>query len=94
MRPDRDMGVDEAVVLHKGRLSFRQLIETKRSRFGVKVFVYVLLKKSGMDIVRTTKFIMEKVISSLMILLRQIRQLMRILWSISCRIYLTKDVTL
>ena len=39
MRPDRDVAVDEALVLYKGRIGFRQFIKTKRSRFGVKVFV-------------------------------------------------------
>ena len=33
------IAIDEALVLWKGRLGFRQFIKSKRSRFGVKVFV-------------------------------------------------------
>ncbi|KAG1682589.1 PiggyBac transposable element-derived protein 4 [Nymphon striatum] len=32
--------VDEALVLWKGRLGFRQFIKTKRARFGIKLFVF------------------------------------------------------
>lgn len=39
MRPATHVAVDEALVLWKGRLGFRQFIKTKRSRFGIKVFV-------------------------------------------------------
>lgn len=39
MRPHKNVAVDEALILWKGRLSFRQFIKTKRSRFGVKVFL-------------------------------------------------------
>ena len=39
MRPKENIAVDEALILWKGRLSFRQFIKTKRSRFGIKVFL-------------------------------------------------------
>ncbi|XP_066958913.1 piggyBac transposable element-derived protein 4-like [Macrobrachium rosenbergii] len=39
MRPHKHLAVDEALILWKGRLGFRQFIKTKRSRFGVKAFV-------------------------------------------------------
>ena len=37
--PGRDIAVDESLMLWKGRLGFKQFIRTKRSRFGIKVFV-------------------------------------------------------
>ncbi|CAG5123999.1 unnamed protein product, partial [Candidula unifasciata] len=37
--PYRDVVVDESLLLFKGRLSFKQYIPSKRSRFGVKTFV-------------------------------------------------------
>lgn len=37
--PGKHVAVDEALVLWKGRLGFRQYIKTKRARFGMKVFV-------------------------------------------------------
>ncbi|XP_068238428.1 piggyBac transposable element-derived protein 4-like [Palaemon carinicauda] len=37
--PGKNIAIDEALVLWKGRLGFRQLIKTKRARFGIKVFV-------------------------------------------------------
>ena len=39
MRPGRHVAVDEALVLWKGRLRFRQYIKSKRARFGVKLYV-------------------------------------------------------
>ena len=33
------IAIDEALVLWKGRLGFRQFIKLKRSRFGIKIFV-------------------------------------------------------
>lgn len=39
MRPGKHVTVDEALVLYKGRLRFRQYMKSKRARFGVKVFV-------------------------------------------------------
>lgn len=39
MRPGKNFAVDEALILWKGRLSFRQFIKTKRSRFGIKAFM-------------------------------------------------------
>lgn len=39
MRPLRSGAVDEALILWKGRLAFRQYMKSKRARFGVKVFV-------------------------------------------------------
>lgn len=38
-RPDKHITVDEALILYKGRVRFRQYIESKRARFGIKVFV-------------------------------------------------------
>ncbi|XP_068220470.1 piggyBac transposable element-derived protein 4-like [Palaemon carinicauda] len=37
--PGKNIAIDEALVLWKGRLGFRQFIKTKRARFGIKVFV-------------------------------------------------------
>ena len=39
IRPTRHVAIDEALILWKGRLGFRQYIKIKRSRFGIKVFV-------------------------------------------------------
>ncbi len=39
MQPGEDVAVDEALILWKGCLGFRQFIKTKRARFGIKVFV-------------------------------------------------------
>jgi uncharacterized protein YxeA len=36
--PGQHMSLDEAMVLWKGQLSFKQFIHTKRTRFGIKVF--------------------------------------------------------
>ncbi|CAG5123949.1 unnamed protein product [Candidula unifasciata] len=37
--PYRDVVIDESLLLYKGRLSFKQYIPSKRTRFGVKTFV-------------------------------------------------------
>ena len=37
-QPDREISVDESLVLYKGRLRFKQYIKSKCARFGVKVF--------------------------------------------------------
>jgi hypothetical protein len=37
-QPNREICVDESLVLYKGRLLFKQYIKSKRARFGVKVF--------------------------------------------------------
>ncbi|CAG7816294.1 unnamed protein product [Allacma fusca] len=37
--PGRNLCLDESLVKYSGRLSIKQFIRTKRSRFGVKVFV-------------------------------------------------------
>ena len=39
VNPGLDIAIDEALILWKGRLRFRQFIKTKRSRFGIKVFI-------------------------------------------------------
>lgn len=39
MVPHKHVAVDEALVLWKGQLSFRQYIKSKRTRFGLKLFV-------------------------------------------------------
>ena len=36
--PERDISIDESLVLWKGRLIFKQYIPLKRARFGIKVF--------------------------------------------------------
>ena len=38
MTPLQNIAIDEALILWKGRLGFRQFIKTKRSRFWIKVF--------------------------------------------------------
>lgn len=37
--PERDLAVDESLLLWKGRLSFMQFIRIKRARFGIKSFI-------------------------------------------------------
>lgn len=37
--PYRDLCIDESLLLYKGRLSFKQYIPSKRSRFGIKSFI-------------------------------------------------------
>lgn len=39
LEPGKHVAVDEALVLWKGRLGFRQYIKSKRARFGLKIFV-------------------------------------------------------
>lgn len=39
MNPFRDLCIDESLMLYKGRLGFRQYIPSKRSRFGIKLFL-------------------------------------------------------
>ena len=39
LNPGLHIAVDEALVLWKGRLKFKQFIRTKRSRFGIKIFL-------------------------------------------------------
>ena len=36
--PQRDISVDEELILFKGRVGFKQYIPSKRSRFGIKAF--------------------------------------------------------
>jgi hypothetical protein len=36
--PERDVAIDESLLLWKGRLSWKQYIPTKRARFGIKSF--------------------------------------------------------
>lgn len=36
--PGRNLSLDESLILFKGRLSFKQYIKTKRSRFGIKLY--------------------------------------------------------
>lgn len=36
--PERDVSIDESLILFKGRLSWKQYIPNKRSRFGIKLF--------------------------------------------------------
>ena len=37
--PDKLLSLDESFLLHKGRLSFRMFIQTKRARFGIKIYM-------------------------------------------------------
>ncbi|KAG8239694.1 hypothetical protein J437_LFUL019172 [Ladona fulva] len=37
--PERDLTVDESLLLYKGRLGWRQYIPQKRARFGIKTFL-------------------------------------------------------
>lgn len=39
--PSQNLCIDESLILFKGRLAFKQFIPSKRSRFGVKLFVLV-----------------------------------------------------
>ena len=36
--PSQNVAIDEQLLLHKGRLGFRQYIPIKRSRFGIKIY--------------------------------------------------------
>ena len=36
--PGKSLSLDESLVLFKGRLSFKQYINTKRARFGIKLY--------------------------------------------------------
>ena len=38
--PEKDICIDESLMLWKGRLSWKQFIRTKRSRFGIKSFSF------------------------------------------------------
>ena len=44
-QPERDMSVDESLLLWKGRLGWKQFIPIKRARFGIKSFE--ICKSSG-----------------------------------------------
>lgn len=37
--PGQTLSLDESLLLHKGRLVFKMFIRTKRSRFGIKIFI-------------------------------------------------------
>lgn len=37
--PDRDLSIDESLLMFKGRLGWKQYIPSKRARFGIKFFV-------------------------------------------------------
>ena len=36
--PGENIAVDEELVKYRGRLTFKQYIESKRARFGIKLF--------------------------------------------------------
>lgn len=55
LNPHKKLSIDESLILHKGRLSFRQYIPSKRSRFGIKTFTVA-------D--EETKFILKSIIYS------------------------------
>ena len=46
--PGKNMSVDESLVLYKGRLAFKQYIQTKRVRFKIKL--YELCTSSGISL--------------------------------------------
>ncbi|GFS30548.1 piggyBac transposable element-derived protein 4 [Trichonephila inaurata madagascariensis] len=37
--PEQDIGIDESLLLYKGRLSWTQYLPLKRARFGIKLFM-------------------------------------------------------
>ena len=39
LTPQRDISIDESLLLYKGRLSWRQYIPSKRARFGIKSYL-------------------------------------------------------
>jgi hypothetical protein len=41
LNPYQNLSIDESLILHKGRLYFRQYIPSKRSRFGIKTYSIV-----------------------------------------------------
>jgi len=41
LTPYQNLSIDESLILHKGRLLFKQYIPSKRSRFGIKTFSIV-----------------------------------------------------
>lgn len=41
LRAHKNLSIDESLMLYKGRLSFKQYIPSKRSRFGIKIFSIV-----------------------------------------------------
>jgi hypothetical protein len=45
-KPDRELAIDESMVLWRGRLVFRQYIKNKRHKYGIKLFE--LSESSGM----------------------------------------------
>ena len=58
VNPGIHIAIDEALILWKGRLRFRQFIKTKRSRFGIKVFLPVQGMRNDMDIPMISRFTM------------------------------------
>lgn len=44
--PDKDLCIDESMMLWRGRLSFRQYIQNKRHKYGIKF--YMLTEPSGL----------------------------------------------
>ena len=47
---ERDVTIDESLILHKGRLGWIQYIPLKRARFGIK-FYLLCESKSGYDMI-------------------------------------------
>jgi hypothetical protein len=41
LMPYRNLSIDESLIKFKGRLSWKQYIPSKRSRFGMKTFTIV-----------------------------------------------------
>lgn len=37
--PERDICIDESLLLRKGRLSFKQFIRIKKAQFGIKTYI-------------------------------------------------------
>ena len=74
MNPGIHIAVDEALLLWKGRLIFRQIIKTKKSRFGIKAFLHALEMPNGLGIPGISKSTMG---SNQTMLLMSPKQLLR-----------------
>ncbi|XP_050504786.1 piggyBac transposable element-derived protein 4-like [Diabrotica virgifera virgifera] len=44
--PDRNLSLDESMVLHRGRLNFRQYLKNKKHKYGIKL--YMLTEPNGL----------------------------------------------
>ncbi|CAH1979588.1 unnamed protein product [Acanthoscelides obtectus] len=44
LHPFQNLCIDESLMLFKGRIGYKQYIPSKRHRFGIKFFIYVIVK--------------------------------------------------